>query len=82
MRRCANAIFAPFIYKMHYLPRQARDKHRENSKKEAFSCRHRASGRIYRCRTMGRTSGLSGPVRTKRLLLCDAILDLQKLNIY
>jgi len=32
-----NGIFEPFIYKMHYLPRQARDKHRENSKKMPFS---------------------------------------------
>jgi hypothetical protein len=28
-----NAIFAPFTYKTSILPRQARDKHRENSKK-------------------------------------------------
>ena len=30
--------FSPFIYKMMILPRQARDKHRENSKKRPFSC--------------------------------------------
>ena len=29
-------LFAPFLYKMIILPRQARDKHRENSKKDAF----------------------------------------------
>jgi hypothetical protein len=32
-----NASFAmPFLYKTIYLPRQARDRHRENSKKDAF----------------------------------------------
>jgi hypothetical protein len=29
-----NATVAPFVYKTHHLPRQARDKHSENSKKE------------------------------------------------
>jgi hypothetical protein len=28
--------FAPFMYKMFFLPRQARDKHRENSNKDRF----------------------------------------------
>jgi hypothetical protein len=31
-----NGIFEPFIYKTNILPRQARDKHRENSKKMPF----------------------------------------------
>eukprot|EP01046_Picozoa_sp_COSAG06_P031581 COSAG06_NODE_3084_length_5880_cov_3.762325_3_plen_85_part_00 len=30
-----NGLLKPFIYIMIILPRQARDKHRENSKKEA-----------------------------------------------
>jgi hypothetical protein len=30
-----NGLFKPFIYKMMILPRQARDKHRENSKNNA-----------------------------------------------
>eukprot|EP01046_Picozoa_sp_COSAG06_P017324 COSAG06_NODE_1172_length_10425_cov_7.741042_7_plen_93_part_00 len=31
-----TALFQPFVYKMIILPRQARDKHRENSKKGRF----------------------------------------------
>jgi len=29
-----NGLLKPFVYKMMILPRQARDKHRENSKKD------------------------------------------------
>eukprot|EP01046_Picozoa_sp_COSAG06_P023287 COSAG06_NODE_1842_length_8236_cov_57.085904_5_plen_123_part_00 len=35
-----NGLLKPFIYKMMILPRQARDKHRENSKKEAVLSQH------------------------------------------
>ena len=45
--------FAPFKFKMIILPRQARDKHRENSKKDAFLQRRygqRRGGRRGRAR--------------------------------
>eukprot|EP01046_Picozoa_sp_COSAG06_P022624 COSAG06_NODE_1763_length_8449_cov_184.922275_3_plen_56_part_00 len=32
-----NVLFEPFIYKTIFLPRQARDTHRENSKKNGVS---------------------------------------------
>ena len=31
-----NGLFEPFIYKTMILPRQARDRHRENSQQRAF----------------------------------------------
>jgi hypothetical protein len=37
-----NGLFEPFAYKTSILPRQARDKHRENSKKRPFVLRTRA----------------------------------------
>jgi hypothetical protein len=45
MEECAKAVrktplFAPFMFKMHLLPRQAQDKHRENSKRAAFFAGH------------------------------------------
>ena len=45
-------LFAPFIYKMIVLPRQARDKHRENSIKDVFmqssACRKPTWSRSWR----------------------------------
>ena len=53
-------LFAPFIYKMHYFTKEARDKHRENSKKERFlaCCRRSLVGSLWRRGACGTASCL------------------------